>query len=355
MTIYRKFNTSKSFLLLFFIFYTLPAKADDALKNYTLGEGLRFSNIHISGYLTVEAEAHEQGKKELLIDDLSFFVNARVNKFINPFIEVELTKVPLLIEGEGLFSGKDPKVVLERFYNDSHLNNQLTLRLGKSLTPIGEWNSIHAGPLVPTTKRPMTTYRSFSEYISGVSVIYEPQNDNMPTLTAYWQPEGSFSSNPKAIDNREFRDMKGIALSWNWGLENLLGFNFQQSGVHQIGYFNHETQYLIGANIHLVKNNFELQSELTHVWLKDTSPVRMRSKETGLFIQGIYNFSDNWAVMSRYEYFADRDFLESSKNALVGVKYSPKPPVVWKLEYVEQWGQKLNIGGGLFASLAVLF
>jgi len=51
------------------------------------------------------------------------------------------------------------------------------------LSPVGEWNEIHAAPLVLTTVRPAVTYQNFSEYLTGGSLLYSDP-DNPPSRSA---------------------------------------------------------------------------------------------------------------------------------------------------------------------------
>ncbi|HZX26185.1 MAG TPA: hypothetical protein VFF16_03885, partial [Telluria sp.] len=62
-----------------------------------------------------------------------------------------------------------------------------------------------------------------------------------------------------------------------------------------------------------------------------------------------------WSVLARYEHYDDRNALQSSRNALVGVTWRQDPAVLWKLECVKQSGAVLGIRTGVQASLAVLF
>lgn len=346
-----------SLLLTFFltILFSNISLAEDQTQNYKLGEGLRLAEIQFSGYLTVNGKIPNKGDSELVVDDLSLFFNARFHKLFNPFFEAEIAETPIYVQGHDLFKGKDAKLVLERLYNDSRLSNQLTLRLGKSLDPIGEWNGIHAGPLVPTSTRPLTTFRSFSEFITGAAFIYTPLTESLPTVNIYWQPEGDLFHNKDSIPNRDFHNIKGANLTWGWGFENKLGLAFQTADLSPAHQPLSERQNLLGLNLHLVKGDFDLQSEFTYVWLKNPAYIRKRDDETGLYVQGLYNLDEKWALFARFEYFQDRDFLKSSNNAVFGLKYSPIGPVVWKLEYVEQWGQELEISSGVVASFSVLF
>ena len=40
------------------------------------------------------------------------------------------------------------EALTERYYNDAYLSDDLTLRFGKMLAPVGAWNLFHAAPLV---------------------------------------------------------------------------------------------------------------------------------------------------------------------------------------------------------------
>ncbi|MCJ9429621.1 porin [Kordiimonas marina] len=323
------------------------AYADD----YKLGQGVRIDDLKVSGYMTVDAEVPDKGKSELLADDLSLYVQGRFNRFFNPFFEAEIAGIPLLKEGEDPLSGKTATVVLERLYNDIYLKDDLTLRIGKSLSTVGEWNGIHAGPLVPTATRPLTTYRSFSEFISGPALIYRPSDEALPVTTLYWQPAGTMSHDLDTIENRNFRNIRGVNLSWNWDLENTVGLSLQEANIKD----SDESQTLAGFNAHLVFEPFVIRTEATYTWLHSPRSMRVRDHEAGIFVQGEYNLNDRWALSARYEYFQDRDYVQASKNAVFGMAYRPQPPVVWKLEYLTQWGQELGLRSGVYASLAVLF
>jgi len=56
---------------------------------------------------------------------------------------------------------------LERLYGESAFADALRLRVGRFLTPVGQWNEIHAEPLTWTALRPLTTYRPFSKSTTG--------------------------------------------------------------------------------------------------------------------------------------------------------------------------------------------
>jgi hypothetical protein len=99
----------------------------------------------------------------------------------------------------------------------------------------------------------------------------------------------------------------------------------------------------------------ELESEAIHTHFTDTNDTTVHANEWGTYLQGAYAIRENWHLVGRYEYFVDRGALAASKNALLGVAYKSAYHSVWKIEYVEQYGELLDIQSGLYASLAILF
>lgn len=61
----------------------------------------------------------------------------------------------------------DRQFEIARLYVEANANDLLRLRVGRFLTPVGQWNEIHAEPLTWTAVRPLATYRSFAKYSTG--------------------------------------------------------------------------------------------------------------------------------------------------------------------------------------------
>jgi hypothetical protein len=318
---------------------------------YHLGEGYTVGNVNIAGYINLVAEAPRHGKTEVVGDDISLFVSGRVNKYFNPFFEAELSGATLWREDDNLFPDNNHDIILERLYNDSHLTGNFTLRIGKMLTPVGEWNNIHAAPLVWTTTRPMTTYRSFPEYTSGLSFNYTPSDDTLPEIQLYRQPNGELVPRPKTLVTREYLRATGIHLNWVYGLTDKVGLSFQHATINHTS----ETQTLLGFNARKTLSALQIETETTYTHVTGVNPARYRDDEWGAYLLGSFILNDRWSLLARYEYFSDRNTIASSRNALLGFSWRPDPAMVWKLEYVQQKGAMLDIDSGIFASFSVLF
>jgi hypothetical protein len=327
--------------------YSTAASAGE----YHLGQGYTTGNVNVAGYVNLVADDPANGKAELIVDDLSLFVSGRFNKYLNPFFEAEITSASILRESGSLFSDSKPEIVLERLYNDSYLTEQLTLRIGKMLTPVGEWNTIHAAPLVWTTSRPLTTYRSYPEYTSGMSLTYTDQYPKLPEVQLYWQPGGEIIPKPRSIVVREYTNAAGLHLNWPIGLNDKVGISLQHADVNGTS----EKQTLAGFNARKTFGKFQFETEATYTHLNGNNPARMHDHEWGAYVLGVYALTDNLHVMAQQEHFVDRETAQSSRNTLIGLSYRPDPAIVWKIEYINNNGAKLEINTGFYASFSVLF
>ena len=80
------------------------------------------------------------------------------------FAEIEAASV-----SRETFTGREERrwLEVERAYVELTAYDALRLRLGRFLTPVGQWNEIHAAPLTWTPTRPLTSYRAFAKSTTG--------------------------------------------------------------------------------------------------------------------------------------------------------------------------------------------
>lgn len=149
---------------------SIPAEvAGDADSAYRLGGGYPVSDtgLRIGGYANAEAGAPRATPGYFDLSDLSLFLTWDNGSRLRFFSELEAGDILNTGNKEGLVTQKT-SFEFERFYIDNLVNNNLTVRLGKFLTPIGQWNITHAAPLVWTTSRPVATEDLFSTHASGL-------------------------------------------------------------------------------------------------------------------------------------------------------------------------------------------
>jgi hypothetical protein len=323
------------------------AKAQDG---YQLGHGYDLGPFNLAGYSDVTANFPDGGRKSLSLEDLSLFVSGHITSWLNPFVEAELTHLELVSSGPSQGDGGDGSLVLERLYNDVDFGSGLTLRLGKMLTPVGEWNGIHAAPLVLSTVRPAVTYQNFTEYLTGATLLFSDPNGSISDIEVYWQPDKEFSERPSSIRIDEYRQVEGLHVKFPLSLLDQVGFSLQRS---------HDTlgvvQTLAGLDFQYRVDRTTFQGEWSYSDLSGQTSTLARRHEWGGYLAVSQALDQHWSVYGWYENFARRSTTASADDLLFGVAFRPDPAIVFKLEYLQ------NIGGspvnptGLFASWSVLF
>jgi hypothetical protein len=336
-------------LRLSFALVFLSAGSSPRAAEYELGQGLPAGDFLFSGYLNVVAEIPKSGADALTLDDMSLFVAGRVNRWFNPFVEAEISSITLAQQGNG--PRENGHLVRERIYDDVRVSDENTLRIGKILAPVGEWNLIHAAPLVPTTIQPLTTSRGFANYTSGLSWIHETADTRQPDWQLYAQAGDEWFRRPDAVAPRQFRNVSGLHLNWTLGLNDKFGLSAQHGQLVN----TEETYSLIGANIRRTFGKLTLESEATSARWSGGSRTRFHDVEQGIYLLGDYAVARHWHGIAELEYFQDHVLADASRNLLLGVTYKPRSSIVWKLEYVDQLGTSHSIPSGWQASFAVLF
>jgi hypothetical protein len=338
-------NQTPSLILCFALLGAGPSYADE----YQLTQGVRVGDFRFSGYTNVVLEAPHTRSSTLDLDDTGIFISGHINRWINPFVEAELTRWTLARQGQGPVN--NGQFIRERIYNELNLSNTEALQIGKILAPVGDWNLIHAAPLVPTETRPLTTYHGFSEYSSGLSWLHDGLSGAGPDWQIYAQSGSEWFPRPANIARRQYRNVWGAHLSWPSGASDQTGVSFQSGRLISSG----ETSTLLGANARRTFGRLSLESELIVADWSGGSAVRAHDTEAGIYALADYAVTSQWHAIVEGEYYQDHQQVAASKNTLIGFAYKPRSGIVWKLEFVDQTGTSRAIPTGWQTSFAVLF
>ncbi|MDB5393492.1 MAG: hypothetical protein JWM91_998 [Rhodospirillales bacterium] len=317
---------------------------------YQLGHGYDLGPFNFGGYGAVAAYVPDRGSGTISAEDISLFATGHISQLFNPFIEAELTHLDFVHPGSSHSSGDSGSLVLERLYDDMNLTDSFTLRLGKMLAPVGEWNEIHAAPLVLTAVRPAVTYRNFSEYLTGASLLYSNPNGSVPDLQFYWQPDREFSERPSTLTFHTYKMVEGLHVKFPISLLDQIGVSVQHSQD-----FQGVDQALVGIDFKYTLQKLTLQGEWTYSALSGRTSGLVRKNEWGGYLAASYNFAEEWSAYSWYEEFSNRTSFAAARDLLFGVAYRPDAAIVIKLEYLQNIGGKPVNPTGLFASWSVLF
>ncbi len=316
-------------------------------ESYELGQGWRSGHLYLSGYTNLEVIDRFGAPARVDLDDLSLFVGHRMNRWVNPFAELELSGHTLVRQDGGTQNGD---WIVERFYNDVQLSEQQTLRVGKMLTPIGNWNRIHAAPLVPFITRPYTASRGFHAYASGINWMYKTEDALISEAEFYWQPDNEWFKRPVTQTIRNFHNVIGGHIGKTVNLKDKVGASFQHGTLIETG----ERYTLLGINAGKTFGRLRLESEALTAKFTGNSP-RAHDTESGIFVLTDYALTPQWHGIAEVEYYQDHTVAAASRSTLLAVNYKPsKLPIVWKLEYIHQAGMPSplsNIRTGLKAAL----
>jgi hypothetical protein len=135
---------------------------------YTPGRGARLgdTNLTLGGYSNLNLTRDDGGPALLSLDDLSLFVIWDPHPRIHLFSELEFEDL-VQVDDHGRGGTNNWSFNAERLFADVTLTDELSVRVGKFLTPVGRWNVIHAQPLVWTTTRPLATLLPFDPHTTG--------------------------------------------------------------------------------------------------------------------------------------------------------------------------------------------
>ncbi|HQT26284.1 MAG TPA: hypothetical protein PLK99_06765, partial [Burkholderiales bacterium] len=249
-------------------------------------------------------------------------------------------------------------IVVERLYNDALLTEHDTLRVGKILTPLGDWNTVFASPLVPTITRPDTTAEGFETNMSGFDWMRDLQDWGTSDTQLYWQPDYEWFERLPRETLRHFQRVFGGHINKPSGLIDKVGASFQHGELNETG----EQYTVFGVNVIQSFGNLMLESEAITSRFSGTvlpwAPPRLHSHESGVFGLADYSFTPSWHGILEAEYYQDHLVGPASRNTLIGIDYKPRAYMVWKFEYVHQSGTPTSFSPiltGLNCSFSTLF
>lgn len=324
--------------------------ADSVMPNYQWGRGINLlsDRLNIGGYLNTSFEQIEVRKNSVTVNDLSLFISASPSDSVRFFSEIELEN--------GLSSGRisnfNAALRIERLYIDYLASEEITVRLGKWLTPFGRWNVVHAAPLVWTTTRPfITNEQLFPSHTNGV-MLSKKIDFNEHNLDVAIYIDDSEHLDPRK-DPINFENALGSRLNMELTEQLQIGFSylgFKQSNSHEA------RNHLFGADLFWQQNNYELQMEFSYRHTPDS-----KGDEKGFYIQGVAPLATKLFAISRYEYLDGTHHinfttLQSTTHiATTGLVWRPFVPLAIKAEY--RFGdQNQSIApSGLFTSIALFF
>ncbi len=320
-------------------FHQLPLAQADA--EYRLGEGLPLldGRVVLGGYANITFGALDESHDQLALEDLSTFVTIRLDDHWSIFTEAELEDT-LQFDGDDVGSGND-LFSLERLYLQWEATDNVRVRVGEMLTPIGIWNIIHAAPLVWTTSRPITTERFFDTGLTGAEATFLSSPGDFEVATTLFAQVTGHIDDPG--DAQQFRRAFGGRVQ----AEKIPGARVGLSFVRYDDDTDDRWENTFAADVLWDARFLELSAEAA------VNDPEGAATTWGAYGQGVLHMTPQIHPFLRVE-FVDLGSRERVP-VVFGVAWKPRPAMVIKLEGIVG-GHDTELGGdGVLTSFSVLF
>ncbi len=314
-------------------------------QKYELGQGyVLHEYINIGGYFSIDYANGENIDKARL-DDVAILAYGKLPKDFSYFIELEAAP---FYEKDFLAdtSQKNTTFHYERAYANYDYSNSVNFRAGKFITPIGYWNLVPINVLRDTSSNPLFSYRMFPKFVTGVESYGYTSEESDLKYNLFIQVTDDIDEEYINIKNNLF---------FGGSIEYFADDTFSFGG--SLAYF--ETKE-IRKNVGLLQVNakydwypFLIQAEWGYTNIDNTQTDRSEY-QLGGYLQGMYNFTEQHALVGRYEYFKDTQLGELADEHIALFGYSYRPAYAFSLKGEYQFHDDKNANKALL-SLSVLF
>ncbi|MDD2906987.1 MAG: hypothetical protein PHW94_07430 [Sulfurimonas sp.] len=185
--------------------------ADD----YVLGRGLHLDDtFNVGGYFSTEFESNENADT-LTLDDVAVMAYGDINPMFSYLAEFEAIGFYTKNLTDGADEGSQ-QFHIERLYGDIWLLDNLNIRFGKMITPVGYWNIEPINVLRDTTSNPLYSTLLFPRLLTGLDINgYVPAVEGM-RYHFFGQKNHDFDEHYINIPNNHFF---GLSVEQEFSLE----------------------------------------------------------------------------------------------------------------------------------------
>jgi hypothetical protein len=307
---------------------TCAAESEPALSATPEASGTGFhvgnTGLWLGGFATVDVEVPESGPAFLELGDLGLLARYELTPSLAFFSEIDLDDTAMLVEHSGLERGSRI-LLLERLYLDWAVNPQLTLRIGKFLTPFGQWNVIRRAPLTWTVDRPVATQSAFAEHTTGLSLIYQTTRHGW-SLDATVYGQGQDELVRGASDTSASADAGGRVVAGH-----ILGSAYLALGMSVGAFDNQDTDLWedsYGTDLDLTWWSNHLTGEFAYTHLREAHA----SHEWSFYLQDVFPLYGKLFGVLRFEHVEARR-QPAVNGELVGLAWRVFPWAVLKANY----------------------
>ena len=198
--------------------WAMPGQAQT--DGYELGLGYQLNpKITLGGYFSAEYSLGENHQAATL-DDVAVLAYGNITPSFSFLAEIESVNF-YTIDFENDTNSSNTTPAIERLYGDYTFSDQLSVRFGKQITPIGYWNLQPINVLRETTSSPRYSREMFPKFMTGLDFYgFTPFDD---TLKYHVYLQGTEDLDDQYI-NIQIDSHYGVAL------EKLLGSYWKAGG-----------------------------------------------------------------------------------------------------------------------------
>ena len=308
----------KYFVYIFCV-VTLLLNADE----YKFGQGYKISDeLRVGGYFSIDYSDGDE-KRQFRLDDVAVLAYGNITHKFSYLVELEAA--PFYVKNYDTDESQSDKTFhYERIYATYIQSEIFNIRVGKQITPIGYWNLEPINVLRDTSSNPLYSYKMFPKLLTGIDIFGFLDEDNKIQYHIFTQATDDIDEDYINIKNDLF-----IGSSLEYEFLDEISFGgaiayYETKKERDVNLFQLDAKY--------DNYPFLLQTEWAYNIAKDKLLDSTTNQFSG-YLQGMYNFNMQHAVITRYEYFDDSDLKEEITIGVVGYSYRPRHFISIKTEY----------------------
>lgn len=326
----------------FLSFYFVVVITSVSATPYEFGHGFNLhDSLTVGGYISSEFESNNH-TETVTIDDVAVMVYGNIGSNFSYLSEIEAIGFYHKNFTDGNDGGSQ-KFHIERLYGDIWVSDTVNFRFGKLITPIGYWNLEPINVLRDTSSNPLYSKLVFPKFLTGIDMNgYLPQSSKT-RYHLFGQASHDMDKEYINIANTHFY---GLSLEHELSMESSFGGSIGEF----IPSASHERTRFLQGNLKYDNGSLLLSAEAIAA-KTDYHNTKSDLTLSG-YVQSVYHFSSEHAVVGRYEYYNDQHRDYQDNIGVLGYSYRPIYPISLKGEY--QWHSQVNENRTLF-SFSVLF
>ena len=320
-------------------------------QDYRIGHGYKIADaVNIGGYFAMDYEKGKNTDKARL-DDVAFLVYGNLSSKLSYLVELEAA--PFYVKDfENNFSKTDMTFHVERSYLNYIYSDSINFRIGKLITPIGYWNLTPINVLRDTSSNPLYSKKMFPKFVSGLDTNGYIGKDATLKYHVYLQVTDDLDKNYINIKNDFFT---GASLEYEFSDEINVGgsLGYYETIKGPLPEEGQRNISLLQVNAKYNNYPFLVQTEWAYTDVENKT-LNTNSYQFGGYLQGMYSFNFQHAIVGRYEYFNDtQEYIKEKEHiGIIGYSYRPLYSVSLKGEYQVHSDSDLN---KFLCSFSVLF